>query len=181
MLSKVLVVGIVAVAGLAVAAVSLGAIPGSSGTISACYAKSNGGLRVIDAESGATCVANKETALSWNQQGPPGQPGQPGPPGPPGPAATQLVLATSSAIQESADGFDTKFAHAACPTGEVATGGGYNLGATRAIMAQITVTTTAPSSSDTPGELDGWSAFAIAPTGVGSWSISAYAVCTGNA
>ena len=78
---RTLVVAMAAAVSLAVAAISLGAIPGSSETISGCYAKSNGSLRVIDAESGASCVSNKETALSWNQQGPQGLPGPQGPAG----------------------------------------------------------------------------------------------------
>jgi hypothetical protein len=44
----------------------------SSGTIHGCYNKSNGNLRVV--ESAADCRSN-ETALPWNQQGPPGPPG----------------------------------------------------------------------------------------------------------
>jgi hypothetical protein len=45
-------------------------IPGPGGVIQGCYAKSNGGLRVIDSPA-ASCTS-KETALAWNQQGPTG-------------------------------------------------------------------------------------------------------------
>src|SRR5947208_9848808 len=73
--------------GLAVAA-----IPDSKGVIHACYAKSDGSLRVI---SGKQCQPG-EKKLAWNKQGRqgtrgprgfkgnPGQPGQNGLPGQPG-------------------------------------------------------------------------------------------------
>ena len=81
------VVGVVS--SLAFAAAALAAIPGASGTISACYAKNNGVLRVIDAQAGARCDANKEKALAWNQQGPPGPQGAQGAQGSQGPAGLQ--------------------------------------------------------------------------------------------
>lgn len=43
--------------------------------IHGCYSNRDGKLRVIDAQSGETCITAKETALVWNQQGPPGTPG----------------------------------------------------------------------------------------------------------
>jgi hypothetical protein len=49
------------------AGVAYATIPGPGGVIQGCYAKSNGGLRVIDSPT-ASCTA-KETALAWNQQG----------------------------------------------------------------------------------------------------------------
>ena len=159
------------------AAISLGAIPGASGTISGCYSKSNGALRVIDTESGAACASNKENALSWNQQGPQG------PAGPPGPALETLeVVANSSAVENSDDGFDLKVAHAFCPNGSVATGGGYRIGASRAVTAQATVTSFGALASDTvPGSTIGWGVTAIAPVGVGFWELGVSAVCQGAA
>jgi hypothetical protein len=70
---------LVAAALLAVAAgAGYAAIPGSSGTISAC--KDNKGvLRVIDAEAGQSC-GNNQQLLTWNQQGPAGAQGEPGGP-----------------------------------------------------------------------------------------------------
>lgn len=59
---------------LASAGVAVAAIPAQDGTISACY-DSKGNLRVVDA--GESC-AKSETALTWNQQGPPGVQGLPG-------------------------------------------------------------------------------------------------------
>jgi hypothetical protein len=64
-----------AVAALAAAAVAYGQIPGQDGTISTCYTKSTGAIRVID--SAALC-GKGETSLSWNQRGPAGPPGPAG-------------------------------------------------------------------------------------------------------
>src|SRR5688500_16691884 len=54
------------------------AIPNSTtGKISACYNSTNGQLRVIDRQAGATCK-NPEKLLEWNSEGAPGTPGAPG-------------------------------------------------------------------------------------------------------
>jgi hypothetical protein len=49
------------------------AIP-TNGLINGCYAKTNGGLRVVDPSAGQTCT-QKETALQWSQAGPKGDRG----------------------------------------------------------------------------------------------------------
>ena len=61
------------------AGIAFAAIPGSDGTISACFKKTRKILRVINAEAGQTCRSD-ERPLSWNQEGPPGPTGSPGPP-----------------------------------------------------------------------------------------------------
>jgi hypothetical protein len=85
--------GVVAI--LAVGGVAYATIP-SNNMIDACYAKSGGALRVIDATVEA--CAKKEAPLTWNVQGPKGEKGDPGetgaqgpqgPPGPQGPAGPQ--------------------------------------------------------------------------------------------
>lgn len=53
--------------------VAYAVIPSGDGTIHACFKKSGGALRVIDAATGA-CGSN-EISLSWNQAGQPGAPG----------------------------------------------------------------------------------------------------------
>src|SRR5215207_5809794 len=71
------IAGLLVAAGLAVAAgVAYATIPGQNGVIHGCYNKA-GILRVIDASAGEACAAG-ETALEWNQQGPPGAQGPPG-------------------------------------------------------------------------------------------------------
>jgi hypothetical protein len=72
---------------LVVAGVAYATIPDSSGAIHGCYARSGGGLRVIDA-SVTNCKAG-ETSLDWNVQGQQGPQGSQGPNGPAGPAGPQ--------------------------------------------------------------------------------------------
>lgn len=86
------------VAAGSVLAISIGgfavaAIPSADGTIHGCYATSGlgtnelGRLRIIDPSRGGMCT-NKETAISWSQQGKPGLPGSAGPSGPAGPTGS---------------------------------------------------------------------------------------------
>lgn len=69
---------------LAVVGVAAAAIPAADGTFTACV-KSDGTLRLIDAEARATCKANERT-VTWSQTGPAGPRGPEGPQGPPGPS-----------------------------------------------------------------------------------------------
>jgi hypothetical protein len=75
------------IAAAALAALSGGiayaTIPDDQAVIHACYARSGGALRVLDA-SVTNCKAS-ETSLNWNQAGVPGQAGPQGPTGPTGP------------------------------------------------------------------------------------------------
>ena len=61
--------------------VAYSAIPDSGGVIHGCYDTANGTLRVIDTEASGVCRGG-ETALDWNQQGPPGATGPAGAQGP---------------------------------------------------------------------------------------------------
>jgi hypothetical protein len=166
-----------------IGAAAYAAIPGSSGTIAGCYAKSNGVLRVIDAEAGQTCVANKEAALSWNQQGPPGPAGPEGPAGPAGPGPsleTREVIESTSEVQNTSDGYDMKAAVARCEEGEFVTGGGYLIGASRVVIVQVTVADNTPSYALGLPPLNpptSWTVIAYAPVGVGAWTLSARAIC----
>ena len=63
--------------------VAYSAIPDSGDVIHGCYDNSSGAVRVIDTEAGGVCRGG-ETALDWNQQGPPGVPGATGAQGPQG-------------------------------------------------------------------------------------------------
>ena len=66
--------------------VALAFIPNPDGTISSCYQKNNGQLRVVDA--GTACRPSENT-LTWNQRGPAGPPGPAGPKGDLGPQGPQ--------------------------------------------------------------------------------------------
>lgn len=70
------VVCLVALVGTIAAVAVAAAIPSADGTITACR-KSDGSIRLIDTDSGATCKSN-EQALTWNQTGPQGPPGMSG-------------------------------------------------------------------------------------------------------
>ena len=54
--------------GVAASGVALASIPGPGGVFHGCYAKSGGGLRLIDPDKGQKC-ASTEGAVSWNQAG----------------------------------------------------------------------------------------------------------------
>ena len=90
----------IAAASLAAVGVAYAGIPGIGGVIHGCYVPASGTLRVID-NTQASCKP-QETALDWNQTGPPGpkgdqgapglkgDPGIPGPKGDPGMPSVQL-------------------------------------------------------------------------------------------
>ena len=75
------------------------AIP-HNGVITACYSRSGGAMRIIDAQT-TGCAANKETRIDWNvegQAGPPGATGPIGPTGPVGPVGTQGPSGAQGAV-----------------------------------------------------------------------------------
>jgi hypothetical protein len=133
------------VAILGLAGIALGAGVGASAvawaddgapTISACYSRNNGLLRIIG--SGEECRPD-ETALEWNQQGPPGPQGPAGPQGPTGPVgpegpagpagglADREIVTQDFTVPRSTLEF-TYVVTAACPPGKLVTGGGYEIG-----------------------------------------------------
>lgn len=77
-------------------AVALAAIPAADGTISGCFKHHSADLRVIDAP--AESCKNGETAIQWNQAGPPGAPGPQGPQGEPGPAGPAGTAGTADNV-----------------------------------------------------------------------------------
>jgi hypothetical protein len=84
-----LVVGVVASGAM----VAVAAVPDSTtGSITACYAKKGGAVRVINAENGAKCRKD-ERRLAWNQRGPAGPRGATGPQGAQGASGSALAYA----------------------------------------------------------------------------------------
>jgi hypothetical protein len=65
------------------AGVADAAIPGADGSVSGCYGKLTGIVRVID-PAGGTCNARFEIPITWSVRGPIGPKGDPGDPGPTG-------------------------------------------------------------------------------------------------
>lgn len=95
--------------------IAFAAIPGSDGTISACFKKTTKILRVINAEDGQKCRSD-ERPLSWNQEGPagpsgsPGLPGPSGSPGPQGPAVCAFGDLAADPFIEHAHRLSTRLA-----------------------------------------------------------------------
>jgi hypothetical protein len=86
MRSKLGLVVAIATVALVGGTIAWAAVPDGNGVIHACYNNSNGKLRVMDATNPKlpTCLASKETALNWSQQGPKGDTGAAGAQGPKG-------------------------------------------------------------------------------------------------
>lgn len=102
---------------------STGVIDGcskSGGAPSGLLTPSKGSLRVIDSEAGERCRSG-ETPIQWNQQGRKGDPGQPGPAGRDGVSGYEVVSA-----DHLSSGIGLQTFTAQCPTGKLATGGGFS-------------------------------------------------------
>jgi hypothetical protein len=111
---------------LGVSGVAYAAIPSADGTISGCYLKSGGTLRVID-PTNAKCKSS-ETSLTWNIQGVPGAPGTNGTngtngtDGADGVSGYELITAESTHISFDGNRLDV---FAKCSPGKKFLGGGY--------------------------------------------------------
>ena len=149
------------VAGLTFVAAAMGAgvaaasIPGSDGKITACYLKSGGSLRVIDA--GVTNCKSTESKLAWNIQGVPGTNGTNGTNGADGTDGQDGVSGYEvvSKTVEQEEGFGggvtkTMLFDVSCPTGKVAVGGGgaANLDNATSTLGPADVSQSAPDTSD---------------------------------
>ena len=105
-----IVISIAAAGGVVVAGAGLAAAqtPADDGVISACYVRSGGSLRVLDADAW-TCGRNK-TLLTWNQSGASGADGVSG------------FLRVAESVPYPADTIASRLV--SCPAGTVALGGG---------------------------------------------------------
>ena len=170
--------------------VALAAIPDSGGAVNGCYAKKDGGLRVIDAPS-VSCKST-ETALTWNQTGlqgpkgdtgpqgpkgdqgtqgsqgpkgdtgPAGQPGPAGPQGPQGPTTHPNYEWVDSDLAEI-PWYGQATATAMCPAGKTAVSGGFSGYFDKVLESQAT------------DDLTGWTTTATA--GFGGGTVIAHVQC----
>jgi hypothetical protein len=182
-------------------------VPDADGVIHGCYAKSNnvlqakGDLRVVDA--GVACKST-ELPVSWNQQGQPGATGPQGPAGaqgpegpagpqgpegpagpagPAGPEGPQGPAGGIGAVHEvfdigSFDSVATKRLTVHCPAGELATGGGFNVGYSfDQLRPPVAVQLSLPVTEE--GQKVGWvvEATEVVPT-TANWSLVVSAECT---
>ena len=172
-------------------AVAAAQIPGHDGVISACYPKSGGKLRILDAHS-ASC-RKRETVLTWNQSGPQGPTGPGGPAGSSGPAGPSGAAGPAGADgAHGVIGF-TRVTHSIpmppavsgiwinrCPPGKVALGGGASAYSTdydqQAGLGSFSVIGSAPYEGDGP---DGWIVFykTTSPTPLPTNEIHFYVNC----
>ena len=177
------------VALLAAGGLAYSTIPSAGNVINGCYDTATGALRVIDAEGGGACRAG-ETALSWNQAGPPGPPGPAGPQGVQGgPGAApppeldelrgtgRLKLARTTRVVKKSTATTlgaTKSAIAVCPSSHPKAGGGsYDLsGVTAAPSLPPYVS---QSALGLPPKAWGVNAFVASST---PWKLTAIAFCT---
>ena len=115
--ARLVAAGVVALA-LAVGGVAYATIPANN-VIDACYSKSGGTLRVIDAT--VTKCSKSETALAWNVQGvkgDKGDTGDTGPQGPAGPAGTSHAYKTFVAGADAPQGGFATVASLSLPAGK---------------------------------------------------------------
>jgi hypothetical protein len=139
--------------------IAYAAIPGADGTINGCYKRSDGTLRVIDAEAGATCKPS-ETAIAWSQTGPPGEDA--------GPVRIATISQSATIPAATIGGIDV-----VCPSGMIAVGGGYNFNTPG---ANIVVWKNVQSSSSARV----WEV-GFRNDSNNAWLVSAYALCSPDA
>jgi hypothetical protein len=172
----------VTVAALTAGGIAFATIPDGEGVFHACVKDKNGAVRLIDPSNPGTkgqCKGN-ETAVSWNQTGPPGPPGDTGAtgaPGPPGISGRETV--TLASINNSVS---PKEAALLCPAGKRVIGGGGSItGGSVASGASDLAATVALKSSRplTIAGGDAWTGRAeeISPGFEGNWSLTIYAIC----
>jgi len=149
------------VTGVAVALLSAGAAgatyaaqSGGDGTITGCLTSRTGALRVVD---GHKCRAG-EQRLVWNKRGatgatgPAGAAGPVGPAGPMGPAGSSGVhdvVVVHSAVTTLPPAQDVSV-YQACPTGDVALSGGFELGGDTPIRGLLNVLHDEPVAGQSP-------------------------------
>jgi len=166
----VLVAGAMLVVG---ASVAYGAIPAADGTISACYDKQSGQMRIYDVATNLPKGCGpKEKAISWNVSGTPGQDGQDGQDGEDG--ADGVSGLETVTVESESNSDNVKALEAACPDGKVVVGGGAGVSGYLGFAPNsVRLTSTVPNATGT-----GWIGWAdeFAPTDE-NWTLFASAIC----
>ncbi|MEA2126429.1 MAG: hypothetical protein QOI80_3211 [Solirubrobacteraceae bacterium] len=157
--------------------IALATIPGGDGTISGCYAKtdglalsgahSKGDLRAVVA--GESC-RSYEAPLAWSVRGPQGDPGATGAAGPAGPggmSGMEVVETVSASSTDSIQGVGAR-----CPAGKVATGGGGSISGSGGVEAALL-------DSHVDGDGRGWHvrARSFQPVPRDPWQVGASVIC----
>jgi hypothetical protein len=129
---------------IALRGVAIGSVPSQDGTITGCFAKHGGKLRIIDssAKGKAGRCRRNERKLTWNQKGPSGAQGSAGTPGTPG--ATNVVIRF---VTFTSDSFGlSSHRDVTCNPGERAVGGG--IGWTQSPGSGDAITYSGPEDAD---------------------------------
>jgi hypothetical protein len=141
-MNRRLIIGIAILAVLAIGGIAYASIPDSKGVIHGCYQKVNGQLRVIDTDAGGKCLAS-ELPVNWSQSGPTGATGATGATGPtgqqgpPGPSPTLSVYEADGPFVTIPAGGVRGISADCSSTGDLATGGGFNVGSALVVIASI--------------------------------------------
>jgi hypothetical protein len=168
-----------AIAGLTAGGIAYATIPDGDGVFHACMKNNNGAVRLIDPSNAGKQghCKDSETAVSWNQTGPPGPSGDAGAPGPAGISGLQTV--TLASLNNSVS---PKEAAVLCPAGKNVIAGGASITGGSVTSGPTDLAATVALKSSRPLTLsagDAWTARAeeIAPGFDGNWSLTIYAIC----
>jgi hypothetical protein len=138
-LRRALVPFAAAVLGAGVGGVALGSIPGEGGTISGCYSKFSGALRVINAPT-QTC-SKSQVPIAWSQTGPSGVSGY-------------GVIQQTVEVPNNGPSMAT-VADLQCNSGQVALSGGYSiLASTETPIPDVTESESVSTTGGSPGSSD---------------------------
>jgi hypothetical protein len=158
-------------------AMAYAAIPSSGKVFTACVTKTNGAVRLIDAEATpAQSCKSSEIKTTWNQQGQPGTNGTNGTPGVDGVSGYQIVRATHNFAAGTPSEISTLSVD--CPPGTVPLGGGGKFlerDGTPTISPTVQLTQTFPDEIGTPGWTVAYHAFDLNITGIGA--VQVFAEC----
>ena len=169
-MKRSILIGLLAIAAAIAASIAYGAIPSANGTISACYDRQSGQMRIYDSATNLPKGCGpREAPISWNVQGPAGQAGADGQDGQDGVSGFERVADNTQASSD-----DQKSVATHCSPGKkVVGGGGFVIGdfVGTPAPAEVALFYTGPDGN-------GWEvkAHEAAPTDA-DWLLVAIAIC----